>query len=129
MEGGRSKYTICSPSWSFGGLFLLFDIVAKELRLCTFHRLVTWIYWQFCPVEYITTAENNCGEHECMEVKDFVISLLPNVFRGNISIGNLGRASAGQLSAFIATSIYLVAVVAPPSGNLVKQTTDLIFSK
>ena len=64
-------------------------------------------------MEYITTAENNCGEHECMEVKDFVISLLPNVFRGNISFGNLGRASAGQLSAFIATSIYLVAVGAP----------------
>ena len=52
MEGWRSKYTICSPGWSFGRVFLLFDIVAQELRLCTFHRLVTWIYWQFCPGIY-----------------------------------------------------------------------------
>ena len=48
----------------------------------------------------------------CMGVKRFAIYLLPNVFTGNISNGNPGRASAGQLVAFIANSIYLVAI--PP---------------
>ena len=33
-------------------VFWLFDIVAQKVRLCTFHRLVTWIYWQFCPGIY-----------------------------------------------------------------------------
>ena len=33
-------------------VFWLFDIVGQKVRLCSFHRLVTWIYWQFCSGIY-----------------------------------------------------------------------------
>ena len=134
--------------WYFAILYLIFDIVifnivifdivAQKLRLSTFHRLVTSGYIGNFVLEYITTLDNNWGRLTCM--KDFgnisnVFSgnisnvfrgnicnvfrgNICNVFSGNISNVNLGRASAGKLDAFIAPSIFIVAIVASGGGKL-----------